>query len=366
MSNTVSQSSRIQVFDGHNDVLTQLRDGGGVSKAGMFQSSSDFHIDQVKARKGGLAGGFFAMWVDSPGQGGFESLMTQSAYDVPLPGEVSMQDALAVVLEQAAILLELQRLGAVTICGTSGELREAMNSDALAAVLHLEGCEAIDENFHNLEVLYAAGLRSLGPVWSRSNLFGHGVPFRYPATPDIGDGLSEYGVELVKRCNQLGILVDLSHLNEKGFNDVAKHSNAPLVATHSNVHSLCPHARNLTDRQLDLIKSSSGMVGLNFATAFLREDGRMLPDVPIDQMLRHLDYLLERLGEEGVGLGSDFDGATVPQVIGDSAGLPILIDGMRLHGYGEGLIAKLCSENWLNMLSHTWGDDEKVGIKAQS
>jgi membrane dipeptidase len=129
-----------------------------------------------------------------------------------------------------------------------------------------------------LDLLYAAGLRSLGIVWSRPNAFGHGVPFKFPSSPDTGPGLTEAGRELVRACNERRILIDLSHLNEKGFWDVAGLSTAPLVATHSNAHSVCPHARNLTDRQLDAIRESGGMVGLNFATAFLRPDGSMNAD----------------------------------------------------------------------------------------
>ncbi len=358
MTNQLSDNShpdvRVPVFDGHNDVLTQLRDSGGIAAAASFLQKTEFHIDAIKAAKGGLAGGFFAMWVDSPSELNFQSLMQQSQYDVPLPARVSQSAAMSVVLEQAAILVELQKLGAVKICRTIDDLKTVLPDEPLAAILHLEGCEAIDENFQSLDALYAAGLRSLGPVWSRSNSFGHGVPFRYPSSPDVGEGLTELGFELVRRCNRMGILIDLSHLNERGFNDVAKTSTAPLVATHSNAHSLCAHARNLHDGQLEVIKASSGMVGMNFASAFLREDGRMLPDVAIEQMLRHLDYLINHLGEDGVGLGSDFDGATVPDVIGSSAGLQVLVEAMRQHGFGELLISKLCNSNWLNVLGRTW------------
>lgn len=344
----------VPIFDGHNDVLSKLRDVGGVSNSAQFLTESAFDIDKVRAAKGQLKGGFFAMWVASEGDSDFESLMVLDSYDVPMPSTVSQSDALSVVMEQAAILLSLERQGAVTICKNKVDLESNLQLDSLAVVMHLEGCEAIDPEFNTLDVLYAAGLRSLGPVWSRSNIFGEGVPFRFPSTPDIGAGLSTSGLELIHRCNELGILVDLSHLNWKGFLDVAQHSSAPLVATHSNVHALSPHARNLTDEQLTMIKESSGMVGLNFATAFLRSDGKMLPDVPLDQMMRHLDHMLELLGEDGVGLGSDFDGAQMPEEIVDCAGLPNLVRAMYEHEYGEELIAKICFGNWINVLGRTW------------
>ena len=101
---------------------------------------------------------------------------------------------------------------------------------------------------------YRPGLRSLGPVWSRPNIFGHGVPFAWPRSPDTGPGLTPAGRDLIKACNKLRVMIDLSHLNEQGFWDVARLSSAPLVATHTCVHAICPSTRNLTDRQLDAIR----------------------------------------------------------------------------------------------------------------
>jgi membrane dipeptidase len=166
--------------------------------------------------------------------------------------------------------------------------------------------------------------------------------------------LTEAGKRLVKQCNELGILVDLSHLNEAGFWDVAAASNAPLVATHSNAHALCEHSRNLTDRQLKAIAASDGLVGLNFATAMLRPDGQMVAETSLDVLLAHLDHMLGILGEGRVGLGSDFDGAVVPHEIGDASGLPRLVDAMARHGYSDDLIDAICFENWMRVLSLTW------------
>ncbi|NND91584.1 MAG: membrane dipeptidase [Granulosicoccus sp.] len=357
-SNAGTQAARSPhkalVFDGHNDVLTKLMGAGGVKTAEAFLSDTDFHIDMPKAARGNLAGGFFAMWVASPAGHDYQAMMKQAQYDVPLPDPVPHDDALAVVLAQAAILLRLQDIGAVRICTSVDELDKCLGSDRLAAILHLEGCEAIDPDFHALDVLYAAGLRSVGLVWSRPTRYAAGVPFRYPSSPDIGAGLTDQGIALVRRCNDLGIMIDLSHLNLAGFNDVARYSRHPLVATHSNAHAICPHARNLTDAQLEAIRASGGMVGLNFASAFLRDDGRMITDVPVVQMIRHLDYLIEALGESGVGLGSDFDGARIPDVIADSAGLPVLVQAMQEHGYGDALISRICHRNWLDLLNRTW------------
>jgi membrane dipeptidase len=260
-----------------------------------------------------------------------------------------------VVMSQAAILFELEKLGALTVCRSAAQIRQVLADGKMAAIFHIEGAEAIDPDLNTLEVLYQAGLRSLGPVWSRTTIFGHGVPFRYPSDGDIGPGLTDHGLRLVKRCNELGVMIDLSHLNEAGFWDVARHSTKPLVATHSNVHAISAHSRNLTDKQLDAIAESDGMVGLNFAVAFLRKDGKMLADVPLEQMIRHLDYLIDRMGEDRVGFGSDYDGAVVPEPLTSCAGLPDLRAAMQAHGYSDALMTKLCHGNWLRVLEKTWG-----------
>ena len=344
------------VFDGHNDVLLKLFRAGGRSAVAGFLTGRDGAIDAVSAQKGGFGGGFFAVYVPSDTDQDVKvDEMTKATYDLPLPDPIPQQDAMPVVMEQAAILFELERQGALKICRTAADIRACLANGTMAAIFHIEGAEAIDKDMHVLHVLYQAGLRSIGPVWSRDTIFGYGVPFRFPSSPDIGDGLTDHGKRLVKTCNDLRIMLDLSHLNEAGFWDVARQSDAPLVATHSNAHAICAHSRNLTDRQLHAIRESDGMVGLNFAVAFLREDGRMLADVPLEQMLRHLDHLMEQLGEDRVGLGSDYDGAVVPDDVTTCATLPKLKQAMAQHGYGDALIAKLCHENWLRVLEKTWG-----------
>ena len=160
--------------------------------------------------------------------------------------------------------------GALKICRTAADVRACLASGTIAAILHMEGAEAIDDSLDALHLFHAMGLRSLGPVWSRPTIFGHGVPFAFPSSPDTGPGLTDAGKRLVAECNRLRIMLDLSHMNEAGFNDVARLSDAPLVATHSNAHAICPSSRNLTDRQLAMIRDSGGMVGLNFSVSFLR------------------------------------------------------------------------------------------------
>ena len=344
------------VFDGHNDVLLRLSDLGPEAAVQNFINGCAFHIDAPKARAGGFGGGFFAVFVPSPPDQGFDpEEMTKPAYDLPLPEPMPWADAMPVALSLASVLFALEAAGALRICRTVAEISDAFAAGEIAAVFHMEGAEAIDEDLAALDLFYQAGLRSLGPVWSRPTIFGHGVPFRFPGTADTGPGLTDAGRRLVTRCNELGIMLDVSHLNEAGFWDLAKLTRHPIVATHSNAAALCPHSRNLSDQQLDAIAESDGMVGLNFAVAFLREDGRVLDDVPLDQMMRHLDHLIARLGEDRVGFGSDFDGAIVPRDLGSSAGLPALRTAMAAHGFDAALMKKLCHENWLRVLRQTWG-----------
>ena len=347
------------LFDGHNDLLLRLLEMEGEDTYKHVLNGYDSgHLDLPRMKKGGFGGGLFAVFVPSPGEKGTGSNineMSGSQYDLPLPPEISAKEALPVVISMIAILNRLEResKGRIKVCVTAAEIQECFNSGVIAAVIHLEGAEAIDKDFDSLEVLYRAGLRSIGPVWSRPTLFGHGVPFRYPSSPDIGPGLTDLGKKLVKKCNQLGIVVDLSHLNEAVFWDVAKISDAPLVATHSNAHTFCHHSRNLTDKQLAAIGESDGIVGLNLATVFIREDGQMSEDTSIEELLRHMDHLIEHVGIDGVGFGSDFDGATIPGKIKDVAGLVNLRHAMKAHGYDKETMNKLYHGNWLRVLKRS-------------
>jgi len=346
----------IPVFDGHNDVLSKLHGSRPDDATDAFIEGYDAAIDLPKAKKGGFAGGFFAVYVP-PLDVDHEArlaAMTAETYALPLPPALDRDHAVAVTSAQIDILFALERRQALGICRTVTDIRTAMEAGRLAAILHIEGAEAIDPELEMLESFHQLGLRSLGPVWSRPTIFGHGVPFAFPSTPDTGPGLTAAGERLVQRCNELGIMIDLSHMNEAGFWDVARLSDAPLIATHSNAHALCRHARNLTDDQLHAIRDSGGMVGLNLATAFLRPDGKMIPEVPFEVMMRHLDHLISILGEDKVGLGSDYDGAVVPDQMRSVADLPAFVEAMRGHGFDDTLIAKLCSDNWLQALERSW------------
>jgi len=339
----------IPVFDGHNDVLT--RD----DHARVASGRRGGHLDLPRMRAGGIRGGIFAVFTRSDGESEEPVERDDGVFELPLAPPVEHGIASAHATTVAGRLLALERDGEVRVARRIGDFDRAREDDGPPlAVMHLEGAEAIDPGLEALDLWHAAGLRSLGIVWSRANAFAHGVPFMSPATPDTGPGLTKQGRALVRRCAELGVLVDLSHLNEKGFFDVAGLEAGPLVATHSGVHALCRSTRNLTDRQLDAIGATGGLVGIVFACPFLRADCRNDPDTPLELIVEHARYVAERIGVEHVALGSDFDGATIPKLLGDAAGLPRLLDAFAAGGFAKQEIETIAWHNWRRVFDAWW------------
>lgn len=303
-----------------------------------------------------MRGGIFAVFSPSPGDAaGADRKKRTGKSSEPIAAPVAHDVAAAHATAAAGRLFRLDREGHLRVARTIADVDAAMDGTSPpAAVLHLEGAEAIDPELEALEHWYAAGLRSLGPAWSRPNAFAHGVPFAFPSSPDIGPGLTDRGQALVAACVELGVLIDLSHLNEAGFWDVARMEPGPLVASHSGAHALSPASRNLTDAQLDAIGGSGGLVGIVFAPPFLRADGADDPDTPIELIAEHARYVADRVGPDHVALGSDFDGATIPSTLGDVAGLPKLIAALESRGFTGQELAAICWNNWRRVLDTWW------------
>jgi len=363
--------TQTSVFDGHNDLLLALWRSDDLNGSSFISGRHKGHIDLPRCKAGKLDGGFFAMFVpaESVAPDSFwtrhpELITDDMRKDKQTPSDnllntapISQAYAYAATIEMIDIAQQLakQHADKVQICTNSNDINSGIEENKIALLLHIEGAEAISADLHELELLYNKGLRSIGPVWSRKNIFAEGVDFTFPSSPDQGSGLTEAGKKLVRFCNEKRILIDLSHLNEAGFWDIANTSDMPLIATHSNVHELCPSPRNLTASQLAAIAESNGIVGLNFGIGFLHLDGKRDRLLPLDTMCRHLDALLEVLGEDGVALGSDFDGIQISDHIRDCAGLPNLITAMRINGYDDTLIHKICSQNWIQLVKNTLG-----------
>lgn len=345
------------IIDGHNDTLLNLHLPERGQGRSFFEETNIGHIDFPRALQGGFHGGFFAIFCPTIATPAEKKIISTEEIADLTSAELNeyqyyhqMTNAMIANLYQ----IETDSAGGFQVIRTVDQLKENMQRQVVNAILHIEGAEAIHPNLDDLHVYYQAGLRSLGIVWSRPNVFGDGVPDLFPSSPDIGSGLTNAGKRLVRECNKLGIMIDTSHLTEKGFWDVIELSDAPIVATHSNAHALSAGARNLTDKQLDAIADSNGLVGISFAVMMLREDGKLNKNTPLEQIVRHIQYISNRIGIEHVALGSDFDGANMPNELMDVKGLPKLIQALKAAGFNDDALMKITHGNWIRVLKDTW------------
>jgi membrane dipeptidase len=349
------------IFDGHNDTVLSMMSSG----RSFMSRSSEGHIDLPRAREGGLGGGFFAVYIRDPTvkpPGSAGGLSTETVLNIygdestwPEPMPLDYAQSTAIELLGRLLRIPLEAGDAVRIVTTAADLQRCLDDGTFAMLLHFEGAEPLDAGGQALEVFYAAGVRSVGLTHSRRNRFAKGVPFKFGATPDTGEGLTDAGKQLIRQLNRRRVMIDLSHLNEKGFWDVAALSDAPLVATHSNAWVLSRTPRNLTDKQMDAIKKSRGVAGLNFHVGFLREDGGRDAATPVSRMVDHVRYMVDRMGVDCVALGSDFDGATMPSDVKDAAGLPTLMQALQDAGFRADDLKKIAHGNWVRVLRETWG-----------
>lgn len=345
----------IQFFDGHNDAVQFFAEYRSPGRDFLVRSESG-HLDLPRAIEGGMVGGLFALLAKPERKPENNVIQTHNGYEVVYAESFPLSVARPQIDAQLVALRALVERSAAKLCFATSvdEILTTKAQGQFAIVLHMEGAEAVDPELEYLHTLYEAGLRSLGPVWSRPNIFGHGVQFAFPRSPDTGPGLTPLGKELVKACNNLGIMIDLAHMNENGFWDVASLSNAPLVATHACAHAISQSTRNLTDRQLDAIRDTDGIIGFNLAVYDIRADGHLDANTSLETVVRHIEYLVTRVGEDRVALGSDFDGTTVPSQIKDVSGVPYLFEAMARAGFDQQAISKFAFENWLRVFGLTW------------
>jgi membrane dipeptidase len=339
------------IFDGHNDSLTKPDHDRFVG------GREEGHLDIPRMAEAGMRGGIFAVFIRSLETADWRPALSKRPGGAGPAPELAHEPAAALATEAAGRLFAMEREGAMRVARKVEDINAAAESGPPAAVLHLEGAEPIDAGLEALDLWYGAGLRSLGPVWSRPNAFGTGVRFRYPSTPDIGPGLTDAGKALVRRCAELGIVFDLAHMNEAGFWDTAEIGAAPLVVSHAATHAICPNSRNLTDAQIDAVGATGGLVGIVFAPAFLRPDGKNQTEgTPLDLIVRHARHIADRIGVEHVALGSDFDGTEVPDALGDVTGLPALLDEFAKHGFTAAEIDQIAWSNWRRTLARCWNE----------
>ena len=345
----------MKIFDGHNDILSKLTKPPGPGNPDGFLESGAGHLDYPRAKDAGFAGGFFAVFASNSSSEPSPDL-SDDGYSFPMAPPLEYEFAHDAALKMIDLLHSIEKgsKGKFEIVKDHQSLINCLENDIMAGVLHLEGAEPILPSLENFEYFYDRGMRSLGITWSRPNKFGYGVPFKYPSSPDTGPGLTDAGKKLVKTCNEYGVLIDLAHLNEKGFWDTAEISNAPLVSSHTAACSLVPKARNLTDEQLIAVAETNGVIGIIFSVNDL--DGAIRPkkDTAISSILKHIRYIADLIGPEYVAFGSDLDGTIIPSEFGDVSGFPKLVGLMREDGFSASELEMICYKNWLRVLKESW------------
>ena len=225
-------------------------------------------------------------------------------------------------------------------CVNEREIKEAFNENKIASLLSIEGGEALEGKIENLNYFYNRGVRIITLTWNYSNEICDGI--------DVNKkGLSDFGKKVVSEMNDLGMMIDVSHISEKGFWDVLEHTKKPVAATHSNSRAICPHKRNLSDEQICAIINNGGCIGINLYSPFLSEN-----ESSIKNIIKHIEHILSLGGENSIGLGCDFDGIDMlPEEISGVQDLYKLFDELGRLSYSDLLIEKLSSRNFLELIN---------------
>ncbi len=350
------------VFDGHNDTLLELTFLKSDPISAFIEGNDHHDLDMIKMRNGHFIGGLFALFTP-PHPDSIEAAenygltIRDDGYVMTMHSALDQQYAEQKTRELIKLARNIEKATdrSLRIVYSASDIRQAMDCSAISALLHIEGAACIKEDLSNLESFYDLGVRSVGPVWSRPNAFGTGVRFEAPHSPDTGPGLTEAGKNLIRTCNELGILVDLAHINLQGFWDAASISNKPLVVSHSGVYSICPSTRNVTDEQIDAVANSSGLIGIILEPINTRPDYKPNEDTPLSVLVDHIEYIKNRVGIDHVAIGSDFDGAQMYKDLQSAAELQNLCNAMQEHGFSDAEIEKVAYKNWLRVIEETIG-----------
>jgi|DewCreStandDraft_5_1066085.scaffolds.fasta_scaffold00544_14 membrane dipeptidase len=238
-----------------------------------------------------------------------------------------------------------QNAGEIGHARTVEEIESLLRQGKVAAVLSIENGDALEGRLENLDRLYAQGVRILSLTWNHANALADG------ATQQVHGGLTPLGREVVARMNELGMVLDVSHLSEEAFWEALRIARGPVVATHSNAAVLAPHPRNLTDAQLQAIAACGGVVGVNFYPDFLGSG-----EATVEKVLDHITYMARVMGVDHVALGSDFDGISkTPAGLEDVSKVPAITRGLLRRGYTEEEAKKILGENALRVFREVWG-----------
>ncbi len=302
--------------DGHCDTIIGLMD----NNKELYKN--DLHIDIERLKKFGTPTQIFAIWLNE------ERLLT--------PYNSTVQ-AIKFYKNELKKNKEF-----ISHCNNFEDIKNNIQNGKISSLLALEGAEALENNIDNLHSFHNQGVKSLTLTWNNENCAGYGVG------SNINKGLKPFGLELVKEMNNLNMLIDISHLNEKGFWDVYKNSTKPFFASHSNSFSMCNHVRNLNDDQLKAIKEVGGVVGLNLHVPFLNTDENR--DSGIEYILRHIDYMLELMGEDNIVFGCDLDGTNyLPYDVPNVSRLKYIKHWIEVY-FGQEIANKIAYDNYLKFL----------------
>lgn len=241
----------------------------------------------------------------------------------------------------------VDRCPSLTLATRAEHLRAAKEAGRVAAVVHIEGSDALEGRLSTLRMLHRLGVRSLGLTHNARNRAGDGID-----EAATGGGLSSFGKAIVAEMDRLGILVDISHLSPAGVRDVFALRRLPVIASHSNAHAVHPHPRNLTDRELAQLAATGGVACVTFVADFLTDGAPALSHV-----IDHVDYMVSVVGYEHVGIGSDYDGfqGVHPTGLEDVTCYPALTDGLLARGHGLDAVRAIMGGNLLRALEQTCG-----------
>jgi membrane dipeptidase len=305
------------VFDAHCDTLghaTAYID----SQRDLTQWGQRGHLDLPRMQAGGINAQIFACFP------GVERLSANAT-----SGALQRVEALYELISRAPDQIALVQ--------TADDLAQLSPQGPIGAILGLEGVEALDGRMSLFHTFHRLGVRNIGLTWDPRNAAadGSGAGTQF--------GLTPFGRELVEACNEKGVMVDVSHLNDAGLRDVLEISSKPIIASHSNARALFDHRRNLSDEQIRAIADTGGVIGATFVTMFLRQDHE---NATLDDLLDHIDHLVKVAGVEHVGLGSDYDGCTTPPELDGGEKYPAITQGLLARGYAPEDIRKILGENF--------------------
>lgn len=322
---------RYRFIDMHCDSLLK-----GISEGRLYDNPGNM-FDVSRMVLAGQGAQFFAVFFPPRNQG-----------YIQLASDASHQYSDVEWFELASGLL-LETVGThfdtIQMAYSSADLVRNMKAGLCSAVLTIEDARVVGGDIARLRWLYACGVRVLSMTWNESNCFG------YPNSSDSAKmslGLTEFGKEALSEMDELGILLDVSHLSDGGFWDVVQLTKKPFVATHSNCRALCDHPRNLSDEMIKALASKGGVAGVNFAPEFLAEDGKR--ESRVEDICRHVLHYINVGGDESIGLGTDFDGISGRFEISQPSEMEILFDALRKKDLSERQIEKFAYSNVIRVM----------------